>query len=69
MPATRFVATLPDLVSPEEYANDPQGRRVRVRITATAGGVEIVGDGPRPVEVDRMLAALGAPVIDKLLCG
>lgn len=65
----RFVEHLPDLISPEEYAADPNGRRVRVRFRVTAGGVEVLGDAVRPLDLEALLEALDPAVIEQMLCG
>jgi hypothetical protein len=65
----RFVPHLPDLIHAEEYAGDPDGRRVRVRIRVTPDGVEVLGDAPRPEAIERLLEYLGATVIEQMLCG
>jgi hypothetical protein len=65
----RFVPELPDLIHPEDYATDPDGRRVRVRIRITEDRVEILGDAMRPQVLERLLEVLGAQVIDQMLCG
>ena len=65
----RFVPQLPDLIHPEDYAGDPAGRRIRLRIRATGEGVELLGDALRPAALERLLEALDAEVIEQLLCG
>jgi hypothetical protein len=65
----RFVPHLPDLIRPEDYAGDPAGRRVRLRVRATADGVEVLGDAVRPAALERLLEELGAAVIEQMLCG
>ena len=67
--AFRFVPELPDLISPEEYDENPEGRLVRVEISVTADGVRILGDAFKPIVLERMLAALAAGPIDEMLCG
>lgn len=72
MSTTRFVSGLPDLIVPEEYASDPQGRRVRLRIQATADGVAVLGDAVRPEALERLLRELEnseSLVIEQMLCG
>lgn len=64
-----FVEHLPDLISPEDYAADPEGRRVRLRIRVTADGVEVLGDAVRPIDLDALLEALDPAVIEQMLCG
>ena len=65
----RFVQHLPDLIHPKDYAGDPEGRRVRVRIRATEQGVELLGDAMRPDELEKLLESLDAKVIEQMLCG
>lgn len=65
----RFVEHLPDLIHPEDYAGDPEGRRVRIRIRSTEHGVEVLGDAMRPAELEKLLEALGAERIEQMLCG
>jgi hypothetical protein len=65
----RFVEDLPDLIQPEEYADHPEGRLVRVRISVTADGVEILGDAFRPEVLEEVLRRLGPGEIEQMLCG
>ncbi len=65
----RFVAHLPDLIHPEDYPSDPDGRRLRLRIRASADGVEILGDAMRPAGLEELLEELGADELEQMLCG
>ena len=65
----RFVNHIPDLIHPEEYAEDPKGRRVRLRIRHTEDGVEIIGDAIRPQELEKLLEKLDVETIEQMLCG
>ena len=65
----RFVEDLPDLIQPEEYADHPEGRLVRLRISVTADGVEILGDAFRPEVLEEILRKLGPDEIEQMLCG
>ncbi len=65
----RFVEQLPDLIHPEDYPSDPDGRRVRLRIRTSADGVEILGDAMRPALLEEILEELGADEIEQMLCG
>jgi hypothetical protein len=69
MPRFQFVPHLPDLISPEDYASDPDGTRVRLRIRATPDGLEILGDAQRVKTLEDLLEALGPAVIEQMLCG
>lgn len=64
-----FVNDIPDLIHPEDYAADPQGRRVRLRIKPDGEGVEIIGDAIRPEELESLLERLGVEQIEQMLCG
>ncbi len=65
----RFVEHLPDLIGPEEYASQPTGGLVRIRITVGQDGVEVIGDAIRPDVLERILASLGPEEIEQMLCG
>jgi len=65
----RFVASLPDLIGPEEYAEQPDGGLVRIRISMSEDGVEVLGDAIRPEVLERILASLGPTEIEQMLCG
>lgn len=64
-----FVADLPDLITPDEYASDPEGRKVKLRIRITPDGIEILGDAVRPADLERLLLSLDPAVIEQMLCG
>lgn len=65
----RFVEDLPDLIQPDEYAEHPDGRLVRFRISVTEDGVEILGDAFRPEVLEGILNGLGPEEIEQMLCG
>ena len=69
VPAHVFVSDLPDLIDASEYADQPEGNLVRLRLRVTSGGVEVIGDAMRPVVLEALLAAIGADSIDQMLCG
>ena len=64
-----FVDEIPDLIHPQDYADDPQGRRVRLKISKTGEGLEIIGDAIRPDELERLLEGMDADTIEQMLCG
>jgi hypothetical protein len=43
--------------------------KIRVRITSSEDGVEILGDSMFVHELERLLSSLGADDIDLVLCG
>ena len=69
MSQRHFVDHLPDLIDPDDYPDDPNGRRIRLRIRLTDQGIEILGDAVRPDELDRLLETLDPEVIEQMLCG
>ncbi|MDJ0837767.1 MAG: hypothetical protein QNK37_14725 [Acidobacteriota bacterium] len=69
MSKTRFVPHLPDLIQPDEYEGDPEGRLVRFQITTTEDGIVILGDAMRSIPLEKMLHRLGADSIEQMLCG
>jgi hypothetical protein len=68
-PTARFVAHLPDLMTVEDYAAPPEIKKVRVRITVTDEGIEILSDSPYPALLDDLLAQAGVDEVEKVLCG
>lgn len=64
-----FVESLPDLIDATEYDDNPDGHLVRVRITVTDAGVEVLGDAFRPAVLEALLAALGSGPTEQMLCG
>nr|VFK60532.1 MAG: hypothetical protein BECKTUN1418F_GA0071002_12192 [Candidatus Kentron sp. TUN]VFK60920.1 MAG: hypothetical protein BECKTUN1418D_GA0071000_11392 [Candidatus Kentron sp. TUN]VFK69966.1 MAG: hypothetical protein BECKTUN1418E_GA0071001_12242 [Candidatus Kentron sp. TUN] len=64
-----FVGQLEDLIRPEEYLEDTQGKRVRLRIRSTPQGVEIIGDAIRVRDLEEMLEKLEPEFIERVLCG
>lgn len=68
-PAYRPVPELPDLISPEEYPDHPDGRLVRIQVRLTGDGVEILGDALRPELLERLLEHLSPEEIEQMLCG
>lgn len=68
-PKPRFVARLPDLITAEDYATADRVKKVRVQITLSDEGVEILSDSPYPLLLDDLLAQLGADEMEQVLCG
>lgn len=64
-----FVPKLEDLIHPHEYADDPEGRRLRVRITMGAEGLVLEGDAARVAALEELLGVLGVAVVEQMLCG
>jgi len=57
------------LIQAEEYAADPQGKRVRIRITPGSEGLATLGDAVRPEALERLLESLEPGVIEQTLYG
>jgi FtsH ternary system-associated peptide len=69
-----FVQSLPDLIGPAEYSAYPEGGLVRMRITVTQAGVEVLADGLRPEQVEAVLESLVSAEdegteMEQMLCG
>lgn len=64
-----FVESLPDLIHPGEYDRYPDGNLVRLRISVSEHGVEILGDGLRPGVIEDVLKSLEDGTIEQMLCG
>jgi hypothetical protein len=64
-----FVDSLPDLIDATEYAAHPAGRLVRLRVTVTESGVELLGDALRPELAEAALTALAGGTMEQMLCG
>lgn len=69
VPAHTFVEWLPDLIGASEYGRYPDGTLVRLRISFSEKGVDILGDGLRPEMVEAVLSALAAGTLEQMLCG
>jgi hypothetical protein len=67
-PQLRFVAHLPDLITDEDYMQ-PEVKRVRLRISITDDGLEILGDSMYAPLLEKLLAQAGAAEIERMLCG
>ncbi|HEY0385897.1 MAG TPA: radical SAM-modified peptide, FtsH ternary system-associated, partial [Pyrinomonadaceae bacterium] len=67
-PPLRFVAHLPDLITDDDYLQ-PEVKRVRLRITVTDEGIEILGDSMYAPLLEKLLAEAGAEEIERMLCG
>lgn len=69
LPRTRFVDHLPDLMMPEDYQHSPDKKKVRIRITFTDMGIEIIGDSRHVPVLEELLSKVGAEEIEMMLCG
>ncbi|MEU7905057.1 radical SAM-modified peptide, FtsH ternary system-associated [Actinoplanes sp. NPDC049118] len=68
---TRYegVPELPDLIDAAEYDQHPDGGLIRLRISVTPSGVEILGDGMRPEALEALLESLEPDEIEQMWCG
>jgi len=67
--ATRFVPHLPDLITEADYKDTPQTKRVRLRISLTGDGIEVLGDTMHAPVLETLLRNMGAKEIQKMPCG
>ncbi|MBN2332420.1 MAG: hypothetical protein JXO49_12600 [Deltaproteobacteria bacterium] len=68
-PRVRFVSQLPDLMVPDDYRQGGSGKKVRIQINPSGEGLEILGDTMHIDELERLLAAVGATTVERVLCG
>ncbi|MFG1722656.1 radical SAM-modified peptide, FtsH ternary system-associated [Micromonospora chalcea] len=68
---TRYegVPHLPDLIDAAEYDEHPEGGLIRLRISVTGSGVEVLGDGMRPEALEALLESLEPDQIEQMWCG
>ncbi|WP_433830882.1 radical SAM-modified peptide, FtsH ternary system-associated [Actinoplanes sp. CA-015351] len=68
---TRYegVEDLPDLIDASEYSEHPEGDLIRLRISVTPDGVEVLGDGMRPEVLEALLESLEPETIEQMWCG
>lgn len=64
-----YVSDIPDLIHPEEYSDHPDGNLYRFEIKVGEDGVEIVGDGFRPVSLEQILRQVANAPVEQMLCG
>ncbi len=69
LPRTRFVSYLPDLITPEDYVHSPDQKKIRIRITFTDTGIEIIGDSRHVPLLEELLAKIEVEEIEMMLCG
>lgn len=69
MKSSKFVPFLPDLIQPEDYRSDPDGRKIKLELRVTEQGLEILGDAQRPKELEELLLHLGFNDFQQMLCG
>ncbi len=68
-PTTRFVDHLPDLITEEDYQDAPDKKKIRIQISLTGDGVEILGDTMHAPMPEELLGGTGAKEIQKMPCG
>ncbi|MEU8633213.1 radical SAM-modified peptide, FtsH ternary system-associated [Amycolatopsis sp. NPDC048633] len=64
-----YVDEVPDLIEPDEYGDHPEGDLVRLRISVTETGVEVLGDALRPATLEAVLRAVAPGPVEQMLCG
>lgn len=69
LPKIRFTDSLPNLITPDDYRQEDNGCKIRVRIRQTEEGIEIIGDSRHIAELETLLAATGIKEMERVLCG
>lgn len=65
----KIVASLPDLMQAEDYKHCTEQKKIRLRISINENGVEILGDSLYVEPLEKLLAAGGATLLERSLCG
>ena len=65
----KIVAALPDLMRPEDYLAAASVKKVRVRLTLSDDGLEILGDSLYVESLERLLRLAGNHTLERSLCG
>ncbi len=65
----KIVASLPDLITPKDYQKCAEQKTIRLRISVGENGVEILGDSLYVEPLEKLLAAGGARLMERSLCG
>ena len=65
----KIVASLPDLMQAEDYKSCTEQKKIRLRISINDNGVEILGDSLYVEPLEKLLAAGGATLLERSLCG
>jgi hypothetical protein len=68
-PTTTFVPHLPDLITEQDYQDAPDKKKIRIRISMTGEGVEVLGDTMHAPALEALLRDMGAKEIQKMPCG
>jgi hypothetical protein len=63
------VSYISDLMTWDDYDGVETKKRVRVRLSVTENGLEIIADGPYPKELEALLSGLDIKVIECMICG
>jgi FtsH ternary system-associated peptide len=66
---TRFVAHLPDLITEQDYLASPDKKKIRIRISITGEGIEILGDSMYATMLEALLSDADFGEIERMLCG
>ncbi|NIA19767.1 MAG: hypothetical protein GWP07_04960 [Xanthomonadaceae bacterium] len=68
-PKIRFVDSLPNLITADDYRQEAPGCKVRVRIRQTEEGIEILADSQYIAQLETLLTAAGIKEMERVLCG
>ncbi len=66
---TKIVDRLPDLITESDYRTPTDRKKVRVRITVTDEGVEVLGDSMYPILAEEVVREVSEDDIEWTPCG
>lgn len=68
-PNTKTVDSLPDLITETDYLDPPDKKKVRIKISITSEGVDLLSDSMYPVLAEDILREISDDVMEYVLCG
>jgi hypothetical protein len=68
-PNTKTVDSLPDLITESDYLDPPDKKKVRIKISITSEGVDLLSDSMYPVLAEDILREISDDVMEYVLCG
>ena len=68
-PNTKTVDSLPDLITESDYLDPSDKKKVRIKISITSEGVDLLSDSMYPVLAEDILREISDDVMEYVLCG
>ena len=65
----KIVDHLPDLIVKSDYLDPPSTKKIRVQISVTKDGVEVLGDSMYPLLAEAVIREVSDDDMERTLCG